>query len=147
MVETAMNRTHCRHGHELTEENTVVKAGAKRCLICWREAARNSQRRRRGQDAPPVDAAKSEACRRGGQKTASDRGHMARIGRIGDQAAALDAEKASERGKRGGAAQTPEHLAEIVSKSLERRGRKRGIEGCFITHGLALSPILSASSD
>lgn len=43
-------RTHCRHGHEYTPENTHVKSdGSRRCRTCHREQARlhNSQPEKR----------------------------------------------------------------------------------------------------
>jgi general stress protein YciG len=82
-----MHQMQCRKGHELTPENTFMREnGYRGCRACKREAQRESQRRRRGQAAPPVDPAKSEACRRGGMKTAANREFMAAIGRMGGQA-------------------------------------------------------------
>ncbi len=84
-IHGTMQRTHCRHGHELTAENVWFKDGAKRCRLCQREAQRNSQRRKRGLAAPPADPRRSEVARLGGQKTAQDRQHMAEIGKKGGQ--------------------------------------------------------------
>lgn len=42
-------KTHCKHGHEFTSENTlVVKGGWRQCLTCKRAIAREAQRQRTG---------------------------------------------------------------------------------------------------
>ena len=41
-------QTHCKNGHEYTEETTLWWRGNRRCLICKRAAARRYNARRRG---------------------------------------------------------------------------------------------------
>jgi len=38
-------RTHCPHGHEYTEENTLTYGGKRRCRTCKNERARESRKR------------------------------------------------------------------------------------------------------
>ena len=46
----AAPRTHCKHGHELNEDNILVRAnGSKICRTCQRERECASQRRRRAE--------------------------------------------------------------------------------------------------
>jgi hypothetical protein len=45
-------RTHCRHGHELTEENTVRRGGRRDCRTCSRDRGREYARRKRGSVLP-----------------------------------------------------------------------------------------------
>ena len=66
-------------------ENLWIAGGSKRCRLCRQEAQRNSQRRKRGLEAPLADPGRSAAARRGGQKTAENRQHMAEIGKKGGQ--------------------------------------------------------------
>lgn len=39
-------KTHCKHGHEFTPENTKQEPGGKRCLTCRRRIDRERKRRR-----------------------------------------------------------------------------------------------------
>ncbi len=48
MAAMRRNRTHCRHGHELTDENVRVDKGYRRCRTCQREQERALRRQRRG---------------------------------------------------------------------------------------------------
>lgn len=46
-LEAMRLRTHCKHDHELTPENTVIVNGSRSCLTCRREGDRLRQRARR----------------------------------------------------------------------------------------------------
>lgn len=40
-------KTHCKHGHEFTEENTRVYNGKRQCITCVNEASRRSYLRKK----------------------------------------------------------------------------------------------------
>jgi excisionase family DNA binding protein len=49
-----MNRTHCGKGHELTEDNIIIrKDGSRVCKTCQRTSERECQRRRRKNNPRP----------------------------------------------------------------------------------------------
>jgi hypothetical protein len=48
------NRTHCKHGHELTTENSFISQGGIRCRICVRKSGReHAERKSRAQGILP----------------------------------------------------------------------------------------------
>jgi hypothetical protein len=52
------SKTHCPHGHEYTEENTIRHRGSRFCLTCKRERGREYARKKReALNAVPLDAA------------------------------------------------------------------------------------------
>jgi len=50
-------KTHCKHGHEYTPENTVIAHGRRECRTCRREATRRYEARAKRVSPPPVGAA------------------------------------------------------------------------------------------
>ncbi|MEU6543900.1 HNH endonuclease signature motif containing protein [Streptomyces sp. NPDC046859] len=50
-------KTHCPHGHEYTDENTIVYKGSRFCRACKRERQREyQQKKREAVNAVPLDA-------------------------------------------------------------------------------------------
>jgi hypothetical protein len=47
----AARKTHCVHGHEFTPENTRIRSGQRRCLMCDRRHKQESKARRK--KSPP----------------------------------------------------------------------------------------------
>ena len=62
-------RTHCKHGHEFTPENTrLTRAGTKQCIQCTREKSRAAAEKKRGGPPRPFGWANK-------QKTHCPKGH------------------------------------------------------------------------
>lgn len=54
-------KTHCKRGHEFTEENTYLSAKGRECRICRREADRKRAPRNRGPLLPEADGQGSDS--------------------------------------------------------------------------------------
>ena len=118
----AIAPTHCKHGHELTEENTEITSRGRRCRTCREQARSTAPQRRAESMRATLGAAPAEV-----KSERSKRAWETRRARYSPEQLAEQSKRAWD--ARHAAMPDPEVLAERAKRAWETRRARYGPSG------------------